>query len=648
MELIWNIGTRSHHYLKFFFLGKPQSPTRKVEQTTVTTKCVEYPLDTRITDRIKHRSVPSTDMCDVFALQEEPEEPRHVIHSNPSTSKPSLLETRQTQTSTSLLISENTEVPLKDFKKRETVQKSANELPPRPTVSIQSNPNVAASHGASEQCPCPSTSKITHYDYTNKFSKEEYSSRANVQKIEAESIQVISSSNSDADFQKLMNKRDKDAETRGKRALEKEKIQREYKELMQKLPLLQKQERIINIFSDKQKYHMSEDRLKHTEEKRQAHMENAYEQLFPPPPRRIVTLPQQPTVPNENYTSSKKGVTINENITNYSYGKWDVDSRECNTSTTPNTRDSGTSCSCQMEKACKLKTLLKDLHTQKEQILQEISCLPKDGHLDDLINQLSDVEEKESGRKKGVKRTTEHQTSGSELSDTEHRRVKKPKKTVCSTAEKHKKALSDSSTNSVVSPSPKKKSRMKLGKLILQNTSTQTTPKTERVIGVAFDKGSKTIERATSPVKGIAVKSTVSPRKTCSCTKISESKEDKVCEIVIKIKENESEPEIHITPKDESSHIEEQRKKQVPTKKKDRQAKHVEEKYVRPNRKEQKHFVSVNEKTDTINQSTWQQQLTQSSIHTSSSTSYYSPPDIENLHGKNDHKKTGKTGIYYS
>lgn len=96
-----------------------------------------------------------------------------------------------------------------------------------------------------------------------------------------------------------MYKRDHDAEVRGKKALEKVKVHRNYQEMLKQLPLLQRQERIAAVNQDKPLYHMSDERIKEVEAKKQNRMENAYEQLFPAP--NVITLPPVTHRKNDRY-----------------------------------------------------------------------------------------------------------------------------------------------------------------------------------------------------------------------------------------------------------------------------------------------------------------------------------------------------------
>lgn len=97
-----------------------------------------------------------------------------------------------------------------------------------------------------------------------------------------------------------MRQRDREAQERGKKALEKERVRRDYEELMKKLPMLQKKEHISRIGSDRPEYHMSEERLKERERERQNKLENIYSQAVPELKPKIVTLPKTKPVPQKS------------------------------------------------------------------------------------------------------------------------------------------------------------------------------------------------------------------------------------------------------------------------------------------------------------------------------------------------------------
>lgn len=607
-------------------------------------------------------------------------------------------------------------------------------LPAKPPVVLSSK----GGSGTLKSTENISSSRVTHYDYENKFSKEEIIDNRNVEKIQQEDIQVISNSVSETEFQKTMNRRDREAEIRGRKALQKEKVHREYKELLKKLPVLQKQERINNIFSDKPEFHMSEERLKEVEEKRQNQMENAYEKLFPPEPRRaIITLPPKPKQKPDDTFLPFKTVDISENPPSLNLASWDVDHKQYSKATESSNEKKSESCLCHNKQEAELKELLNKLKAQKALLLQEIESLPKDSNLDELVKDLSNLSERSERNtsvKKG-KRRREHCKCNASATESDSK--KKLEQKFEEWKERHKNCHTDSnSSGSSLSPTPAKKAKLKTKKqlLILQNTSTQTTPKSAKeseedenkktgnaerpssgcscgckknIKSTEESKKKDTTEKSTSPLGTSAIeimkskadadktrkicncnknvkakeeskkkdtteKSTsplrtsaveiIKPKdnadethRTCNCNKNLKAKEDKVCEIVIKIRDNESEPEIKISPRKDADKVimrrsksqEKIQEKEKPEKVQENlhsQSKTVnikEHTTIKPKQAERIRSISVKEKDGAVQKTrkaTWREQFSQNTKDlASSSTSYYSPPDFKNQ--QNDNKK---------
>lgn len=663
----------------FIIAEVPKSPPRILEQRTTTKKTMQYPLETRISDRIKHRSIPTTDVCDLFTCEEKCKQ-RPVIHSDISLPKPPAFSERYTQTSETRIIKGNDQVTASTSKTSQKYLPSDN-LPVKPPVVLSSKGGGSGTLKSAENI---SSSRVTHYDYENKFSKEEIIDNRNVERIQQEDIQVISNSVSETEFQKTMSRRDREAEIRGRKALKKEKVHREYKELLKKLPVLQKQERINSIFSDKPEFHMSEERLKEVEEKRQNQMENAYEKLFPPEPRRaIITLPPKPKQkPDDNFLPFKT-IDISKNPPSLNLAYWDVDHEQYSKATENPNKKKSEGCHCQNKQEAELKELLNKLKAQKAQLLQEIESLPKDSNLDELVKDLSNLSERSERNtsvKNGKRRRESHKSNASA---TENDSKKKLEKKFEEWKERHKNCHTDSnSSGSSLSPTPPKKAKLKTKKqlLILQNTSTQTSPKSAK--GSAIDENKKagtsqrpssgcgckknikeiedskpkdTTEKSTSPLRTSEIEivkckpdDADKTHKICNCKKNLQTKEDKVCEIVIKIRDNESEPEIKISPKKDTDKVivrrsksqEKVQEKEKPERVQENLPSHSktvnvkEHTTIKPKQTEKIRSISVKE-TDGVVQkvrkATWREQFSQNSKDlASSSTSYYSPPDFKN------------------
>lgn len=360
------------------------------------------------------------------------------------------------------------------------------------------------------------------------------------------------------DFMKRMERQDREAEERGRMALQKEKTRRSYEEMMKKLPVVQKQERLSRLNVDnKPEYYMSEERLQEIERKKQFAMENAYESAFPGLKPSLITTKE--VVHGEKTDREPfKVIDVTDKTRGVKVGTWDA----------VKTKDA--QCSCcpkQTKRERQLKDLLLNLQTQKELLLQEVDSLPKDSKLNELLGSLHDLGG--GGHKK------------------------------------KRRAISPTSTTS---SSPRKRSKTKCAKksvLVLQNMSTQTSPAPK---AVETEKSVEKVEKATSPREKTpeAKEICAISEKICDCkgkdTPCGHGQkvvveDEKLCEIVIKIRENESQPEVF---------VEKTSKKPVGD---------VDVK------------VKTNEQKK--NGTTWREHLSQqSTTYTTSSTSYYSPPDV--------------------
>lgn len=221
-----------------------------------------------------------------------------------------------------------------------------------------------------------------------------------------------------------------------------------------------------------------------------------------------------------------------------------------------------------------------------------------------------------------------------------------------STTHKRARQSAISSSNSSMNSTPSKKRKHRKHKIILQNTSTQTSPKTILSEGGHSSRRSSLrrispikckakcalpqevikVSRPTSPVSGIHGKDQASspinlqPIKTirskCKCKsnddlkkvcKCKQYTEGEVCEILIKIKEND-EPEIRI---------------KSPTKpKKTVIVKDITEDASKT-KLPSKRVVKINDKASDKVRTSWRDQLSRNEMAgTSTSTSYFSPPDF--------------------
>ncbi|XP_057663043.1 uncharacterized protein LOC130898026 [Diorhabda carinulata] len=427
---------------------------------------------------------------------------------------------------------------------------------------------------------------VQMYDHPNRFGYEKsIPSSSYVEKIPIESLEVIPDPDMQEDWKEVQRKRQKDAQIRGKQALEKEKLKKDYEEMMRRLPLLQKKERVLEIFNDKPEYHMTEERLKEKERLKQNKLENAYNKAFPNLKPAFVTLPKI----NQAETPD----------TDTNHANWDVDYPVSQMFTPKEVRDILKSFTRQNpeNRRTKLKELLKKLKLQKEELLKEISALPKDDNVDEIINDLRSFDTDE----------VEDRTKSKHKKKTPRKRCRKENETD-SSIDGSSSEQYNSGNKEVVGKSPRKRAKIKQKIIILQNTSTQTTPKLSptqdtsvqvSTTGSPFEKPSVPVQTTqTSPVfcKKIHV--------PCDCYKENEAPKDNMCHIFIKLKDDE-EPDVVVKSTDEP-------------------LKPVELKNVRvqiPNKKSVKtQSISVD--------TTWKEQFSKNSTSTTS-TSYLSPPDFK-------------------
>nr|XP_022918960.1 uncharacterized protein LOC111427849 [Onthophagus taurus] len=485
------------------------------------------------------------------------------------------------------------------FKKRN----SSNEIPPKPTVILK---NKSKSD----------SDKAQFYDHINRFSKEYQPPQNQVQRIPDCDIQIVDAQ-SDNEFQRTMQKRDKEAQIRGKKAYEKEKIQKDYNELIQKLPALQRQERMASLAvknGDNPAFHMSDNRLKQQELKKQCEMEGAFEKLFP----HTITLKSKSHPDDAPFQVID---TVDQNqIPPY---RWDlnVDFNIEEKNGVVLTKDDGviTINPNVSDQTDNLKIMLEKLKQQKRMLLEEVETLPRDSNLDSIISELERFRN-DNERKSDI---------NTKLSD--------------DLIKSHKK-------KSQKEKSKTKKSH-KTHHKVLQNTSTQTSPKIEIPIEQKLketdtsNKESKIdLKKETKKKK---IKSTPS-NKSLSSSKLNESDKIKkydnceclgkcckcdkndICEIVIKIQDDV--PQINIkSPK--KTKIESKtllidtvsnesilnQKENVPKKK-------SVEIISKPSIKLKKDVLLENKIDSKLS---WSKSLMNTPGEPSTSTSYFSPPDFQ-------------------
>ncbi|RZB40604.1 hypothetical protein BDFB_007957 [Asbolus verrucosus] len=446
------------------------------------------------------------------------------------------------------------------------------DIPPKPKITLKSSKDRVPHFGAESN-----NKPVQYYDHPNRFSKQ-YIPSSHIEKIDEENLVVSPNVMSEDEVLEKMRQRDIEAHIRGQVALEKEKIQREYRELLKKLPALQKQERIAEIGMDKEKYHMTKERLEEMEKKRQNRLDNAYEELFVRRKPATVTLPRR---------KESEEVAPSLNL-----ATWDVDFEPADSR--PDTETSNKS------RTEQLSHLLSNLKAQKDSLLKEIeNTLSKDtltqltkSSYDDIKSKSTDYTQSKTKRKRSRDERAPSPSS-SEINFEEESEVK---------TKSSKRGKDTTSVTTTGSPSPRKKAKKSKTKvLVLQNTSTQTTPKPGQ-------------SAATSPLTVPATERT--EQEPCVCHKEAE---DDLCEIVIKIKEDEK-PEVIVNPPMMGKSV-----KVITEEKKMEQ---TQDNIQDSSREDSRRSKKSSSSTKTVQKaSSWREQLSRSgSSQSTSSTSYFEPP----------------------
>lgn len=507
--------------------------------------------------------------------------------------------------------------------------KKQQDIPYKPSISMI--PPKEDSNSLKQSSVKSNKNRTQYYDYNNKFSKQCEVEPEAIQRISVENIKMCDCGNIENDILQNINKRDKIALERGKKALEKEKIQRDYEELMQKLPVLQKQEKIASINPKKTAHHMSNDRIKEKTNKFEARIENAYEKLLPITKPPVVTLPSKRQEAIEiNSTTPFKTIDVSGSPPTLNIASWDV------------TNNLETKNKDQLSNTEKLHELLLKLKEQKESLLREVEDLPNESHLEEILNYLNN-----KGKNSDLIASETKNDCSTDNSDLPKKRtiksfkkkkepIKEIKKKVQEdniNLQKNKEKSNDSSLKESSNNSSKNKEILKESTssasskhkcksrktLILQNTSTQTTPKNDQI-------------STKSEINSNAVLT-----EQCKC-----ADEEKLCEIVIKINDDKI-PEIRVSPnktKESSSKSKESSMKSL-TQSEDVTSKITIEKPCKDKptsvkKLKSKHKLAVKKvngvisKKKSVSKNSWSEHLKSFEKNgTSTSTSYFSPPDYK-------------------
>ncbi|KAK4880312.1 hypothetical protein RN001_008458 [Aquatica leii] len=352
---------------------------QRVETTRENILC---PVDTRISDRIKRRR---RYRSPIYDLTNEPILYRHDLGNAVQRVPDIKLIDKEAQTSFQKDFHYN--IHLKDY------LHTHSELPSKPKLSLRVN------EVGSAEISKVNEHKVKYYDHSNRFSKEYKAPVSSVHRVNEDSIEVCASDGSEVEFVEVMYKRDKEALVRGQRALEKVKAQQDYKEIMEQLPRLQKKERLASLSANKPEFHMSGDRLKENERKRQNRIENAYEKLFPQ--NQIITIP-----PKQKPKS--KGVISNLKSDTRPMGIWDID-KQISSSIAPHNIESSllretnerllNDNNESTKRKESLQKMLKSLTEHRDKLANELKSIPQTSNLHRVLGDLSSIDEViESGR----------------------------------------------------------------------------------------------------------------------------------------------------------------------------------------------------------------------------------------------------------
>lgn len=518
--------------------------------------------------------------------------------------------------------------------------KQPTEIPVKPSVRIKDIP--FESEELSEKSK--KFNKVQYYDQSSKFLMERtIPSSSYVEKCSRESIEVLPNLVSEEEMIKRMNRRDKEAQVRGKKALMAERVRRDYEEMLKKLPLLQKKEKILELKKDKQEYHMPKDRLKEVERIRQNKLENAFNEMFPNIKPAVVTLPKVNKEPEKEIIDKR----IEESIQSLDLNKLDTTDKETKMFSTAEVQEIVRAFTQQKpsDRRAKLKELLNSLKLQKDELIKEIQAMPhsQNESVAELINDLNSFDDGghfliKTSKKKDVEKpnrkrrhkehdliteSVESSSSSSTGEQDEHKQ-----KNGNTRYKVHRKSTSNHQ---------KKKSRNKPKIIILQNTSTQTTPVSKGQNNTVQEKSEfeqpKALTEHAKPSREICKKQHI----PCDCNIVENPKE--LCRILISLDDDKS---AVIIDSDKNAKEEPKRVQLksvgVGTEKIKKSPSHdVNNQIEKPTRDtlqkklrqmENLRHESIEKKSNTENQAkaSWREHLSKNS--NTSSTSYMSPPDV--------------------
>lgn len=393
----------------------------------------------------------------------------------------------------------------------------------------------------------------TVLNYHNRFNRlsARTTKPAVIQKISADSIQVLPPSDEDERLQQIddYKRRREKAKQRGLKALEKNKVLQDYKKLLEELPVLQKQERLASMGKHNPVMHMNDNRYNELERKRQNRLENEFESFqnktsaYDIP---LITLKSVKKSPPRNEKGLYIAVEPTEDIA-LNVGQWQKVESSASTS-------SRESCECfpkdvseslssedkyldekeSEEIAAKeeeLAALLRRITKQREILLKEAVKLPVLSNLKDILNEdeicsilckgeiLKDKIFVDSG-------TSPIQTRDSK-SDLDNTKTKPRKESITTTT-------GSSDVSHKVSHRKSKKSHRRTK--LIKETHTQTTPSVTKRDKMEVCPKSDIVCCSNTTADCLCVKKEKQPpeQKISEFPLESSSDTDKLCEIIIK------------------------------------------------------------------------------------------------------------------
>lgn len=541
----------------------------KTDQPTYKTSEYQsnYPMETRISDRIRRRILDQQMSCDCSNTANR---------SAPVITRPTIT-TSETQS----------KVNFDDNASKQSCPCKKTEIPYKPDVYLQP---------ITEEIESTNKEKVQSYDYNTRYSREFVPESSIVQKIPESSVKLDNTQKSEGATAKKMVQRDREAVKRGNDAWEKEKIKKDYQQLVKKLPLLRRQENLVKIGQAPQEFHISEDRRRLMDQERQNTMSNVYENAFKKPPE--ITLPKIQHPRTDNTRAPYKTITGEDK--NDNLPQWDVDDRNKKGTTSISREES------------ELLALLEKLRAQRERLSSEMETLPESGMLSKVLGELTSIEQsnpkpmpastgairkdpraikKDREKRKNSRQPDIEEKVASKTDNNDStKRNSKSKSDDYSHKRKYQEVSTEtSSSSSNVAEDTKKSSKAYESKakrprnvIILQNTSTQTSPKVTRENTYENNVYSETSKSKTSDTDNVS-KSQHKPlcncyrddkngkrlcncdvakkssknklvlckcgssktSQTCSCCCKTATENQEVCEIVIKISEDQK-PRVQI------------------------------------------------------------------------------------------------------